>query len=525
LSENNTDTLPNGWSFAFLGEIAEINPSTTVHIEEESTQVNFVPMRAVSPEGGGLTDPEIRPYGEVKRGFTSFISGDVIMAKITPCMENGKTTVVPELPGSICFGSTEFHVLRAETGIRASWISHFLLRHDLRRSAQRQMTGGVGQMRVPSAFLRAISIPVPPTMEQERITDVLEELLSDLDAGVKALDRAEGKLEQYRASVLKAAVQGYLTAAWRQQHSEVNSGSELLERILVERRQLWEREQLQKFQVSKKHPPTNWKARYKEPVAPDTRGLPELPENWCWSSAEQICTFITKGTTPSGSDAPSQSGEVPFIKVQHLSSDGSFHFDKTPSFVSAIIHNKFLARSRVLPGDVLMNIVGPPLGQVSVVPLDFPESNMNQAIAVFRGLSGVSNRYLATCLSTHSILVNALRKAKATAGQVNLTLEICRELPIPLPPFEEQGLIVKIIDSHLSTIDQLAKELTNKAAGTRTLKQAILKYAFAGQLLKQDPSDEPADILLKRIAAELEKRKSSSKKKPRPARKQKRQQK
>ena len=105
-------------------------------------------MRAVEPEGGGLLHPEVRLYGEIKKGYTAFLSGDVIMAKITPCMENGKTTVVPELPGSVCFGSTEFHVIRPEKDIVARWISYFLLQHEVRRKAQRQMTGGVGQMRL-----------------------------------------------------------------------------------------------------------------------------------------------------------------------------------------------------------------------------------------------------------------------------------------------------------------------------------------------------------------------------------------
>src|ERR1700722_2485807 len=98
-------------------------------------------MRAVEPEGAGLVRPELRRYSEVKKGYTSFLSGDVIVAKITPCMENGKTTVVPDLPGSVCFGSTEFHVIRPETGALARWISAFLVQHEVRRNAQRAMTG------------------------------------------------------------------------------------------------------------------------------------------------------------------------------------------------------------------------------------------------------------------------------------------------------------------------------------------------------------------------------------------------
>ncbi len=268
MSERNAQRLPEGWVIASLPEIAAINPAPTRLTGDDATPVNFVPMRAVEPEGGGLANPEVRPYGEVKKGYTSFLSGDVIMAKITPCMENGKTTAVPDLPGKLCFGSTEFHVIRAEDGVQPKWISNFLLQHEVRRVAQRQMTGGVGQMRVPASFLQGLQIPVAPIAEQQRISDALDELLSDLDAGVEALQRAQAKLALYRASVLKAAVQGDLTAEWRNQHPDAEPASVLLQRILVERRQRWEQEQLRKFKAAGKTPPANWKAKYKEPVAP-----------------------------------------------------------------------------------------------------------------------------------------------------------------------------------------------------------------------------------------------------------------
>jgi len=110
----NGQQLPPGWDCPLLAEVARINPALGRCVINDSVEVTFVPMRAVESEGGGLLRPEVRPYGEVKKGYTSFLSGDVIMAKITPCMENGKTMVVPALPGQVCFGSTEFHVIRPE---------------------------------------------------------------------------------------------------------------------------------------------------------------------------------------------------------------------------------------------------------------------------------------------------------------------------------------------------------------------------------------------------------------------------
>ncbi len=157
--KENHQELPLGWAIAKLSDIGEINPSLNCHVEDEMTEVTFVPMRAIDPEGGGLVRPELRSYGSVKRGYTAFRCGDIIMAKITPCMENGKMAVVPEVPGKICFGSTEFHVIRAARGIEPRWIFHYVLQQDTRRAAQRRMTGAVGQMRVPANFFTDLAIP------------------------------------------------------------------------------------------------------------------------------------------------------------------------------------------------------------------------------------------------------------------------------------------------------------------------------------------------------------------------------
>lgn len=160
------DTLPPGWAVVELRDIAQLAPALDRCVTHDEIEVSFVPMRAVEAEGGGLLRPEVRRYGDVKKGYTPFLSGDVISAKITPCMENGKTTVVPGLLGEVCYGSTEFHVLRPALGVQARWIAQLLLQHDTRRAVQRSTTGGVGQMRVPGAFLEALPVPVAPSNEQ-----------------------------------------------------------------------------------------------------------------------------------------------------------------------------------------------------------------------------------------------------------------------------------------------------------------------------------------------------------------------
>jgi type I restriction enzyme S subunit len=153
----------------------------------------------------------------------------------------------------------------------------------------------------------------------------------------------------------------------------------------------------------------------------------------------------------------------------------------------------------VFSGDVLMNIVGPPLGKVSIVPVDISECNINQAIAVFRPTSVISSSFLAKWLSTDTLTQWAVSKSKATAGQSNLTLEVCRDLPIPLCSASEQQEITRRVDKALSWMDRLAAEATSARRLIDRLDQSVLAKAFRGELVAQDPLDEPASVLLERI--------------------------
>lgn len=162
---------------------------------------------------------------------------------------------------------------------------------------------------------------------------------------------------------------------------------------------------------------------------------------------EELCYFITKGTTPKAQDMSQDSGDIPYIKVYNLRFDTRLDFTINPTFVTKESHKNFLARSVVYPGDVLMNIVGPPLCKVSIVPDTYPEWNINQAIARFRCNKGLNNLYLAWFLTTPFAEKQMLRNAKKTSGQLNLTLEICKNIEIPLPSLELQNKFAKIVEN------------------------------------------------------------------------------
>lgn len=433
----------------------------------------------------------------MRKGYTAFVPGDVIMAKITPCMENGKTTVVPELAEGICFGSTEFHVIRPESGIAAQWVAQFLLQHDVRRAAQRQMGGAVGQMRVPTTFLETVRIPVPPSAEQRRICDVLDELLSDLDAGVAALERVKAKLALYRASVLKAATEGTLTAEWREQHPDVEPSNQLLARILAERRRSWEEEQLRRFKDAGREPPKNWKARYKEPIPPDTSGLAQLPHSWCWASLDEIGALDRGRSRHRPRDAEFlYGGPFPFIQTGDVKRARQYVREHQQTYTEA-----GLEQSRLWPSDTLCITIAANIAETAILayPACFPDS----VVGVEFEPELVAVRYVEFFLRSVKDVLGAY--APATA-QKNINNEILRSLAIALPPFEEQQTIVDVLECQLSLTDHLEDDFVEQLGSAQALRQAILRHAFTGKLVLQDPNDEPAAELLKRIAVEREAR-------------------
>lgn len=175
-----------------LGDICEINPRLPRdHGLGDDSEVSFVPMAAVNEVSGTIEAATTRRYAEVKKGYTAFSDGDVLFAKITPCMENGKAALASRLAGGRGFGSTEFHVLRARESVLPKWIYYFVRRESFRREAKRNFTGTAGQQRVPASFLLETRLPVPSLEEQRRIVDLLA--------------RAEGIVRLRREAQQKAA--------------------------------------------------------------------------------------------------------------------------------------------------------------------------------------------------------------------------------------------------------------------------------------------------------------------------------
>lgn len=264
-------------------------------------------------------------------------------------------------------------------------------------------------------------------------------------------------ISSLRQAILQQAVEGKLC----EQDPTDEPASVLLEKIKAEK------EKLLKSPKDKEY----FKQEFSAVV---------IIENRIHIRAELICDFITKGTTPKG-DELLTSGAIPFLKVYNIVNN-KINFSYRPQYVSNEIHNTFLARSKVYPNDVITNIVGPPLGKVAIIPDDYGEWNINQAIAIFRGLSNVLPKYLYLVL-LEGTAINKIVTV-GTAGQDNISLAQCRDIIIPLPPLAEQQRIVKKVDKLMALCDELEQEVTSAKKYASQLMEAVLQEAFSNKTIE-----------------------------------------
>ena len=352
-----------------------------------------------------------------------------------------------------------------------------------------------------------IELPLPPRAEQTRIVEKLDELLSDLDAGVAELKAAQRKLAQYRQSLLKAAVEGALTADWRAAHgTPQETGAELLQRILTARRARWEQKQLARFAEQGKTPPKGWQAKYPEPVAPDFAGLPQLPAGWVWASVEQIASdepyALAIGPFGSNLVVPDYRDKgVPLVFVRNIRS--KIYGGSATKFVTPEKANELKAH-QVTAGDVLVTKMGEPPGDADVYPVGQPMAVITaDCIKIRPAHELIDPHYLAAVINS-PWGIEQIKPMTQGVAQKKVSLGRFSGFVLPLPSKAEQDVVVALLAKSFTSIEEqdVSTELSLKQAAAQ--RKNLLKAAFAGQLVPQDPQDEPASALLARIRAARE---------------------
>ena len=425
----------------------------------------------------------------------------MIFSLVRPYLKN--IAIVPDkLDGAIA--STAFFVCRPGCGIDSRFLLNLLRQDSFIASIP---VYGNSPPAARDKEFEMLRILVPPESEQSRIADILDELLSDLDAGVEALQRVKTKLKLYRAAVLKAAMEGRLTDEWRKQHPVTESGPELLERILGERRCRWEEEQLRRFTEKGTEPPRHWQARYSEASVPNISSLPELPISWCWATIDQVGE-IQGGLQKTPHRAPA-TNHYPYLRVANVKR-GQLNLNDLSRFELSKQELRQLALKR---GDLLIvegNGSRSEIGRCAMWQGEIENCVHQNHIIRVRPLPGSIPQYINLFLNSPTGQQEIQRVASSTSGLYTLSVSKIERLALPLPPIPEQQAIVDAAEEQASMIDHIETDIETKLTAARALRLSIFHRAFTGQLVPQDPNDEPAEEILKRIAAERAKRSSST---------------
>jgi type I restriction enzyme, S subunit len=507
LSEDNS--LPQGWTRVNLADVSTIRSGVGFPKPLQgraSGELPFVKVSdisiAVLNADGLLTGAANYVSSEEAKdlGAKVFGPGTVLFAKIGEGVRLNRRAMarVPAVADNNVMG-----LIPEEAITHPKYLYYYTQTLDLYEYAQATAVPSVRK-----SDIEQVEIPLPPVGKQRRIVAAIEEQFSRLDAGVSALERVQTNLKRYRTAVLKAAVDGRLTEDWRGENPNVEPALELLERILEERHERWKEDQLAAYEKKGKQPPKNWRSKYKEPAGPDTEDLPELPEGWTQATVAQVARSVRYGTSAKTSNDPSG---VPVLRMGNIQrgtldlEDLKYLPTNHPEFPDLLLQD----------GDLLFNRTNSAeLVGRSAVYRDNPSpcSYASYLIGI-RLIEGCVPEYLSYFLNSFYGRTWIASVVSQQVGQANVNGTKLQALAFPLPPLTEQRVIVEEVKQRSSILDEVEAEVEANVKRAARLRQSILKRAFEGKLVPQDPTDEPASELLERIKAERER--STSQKKPR----------
>ena len=419
-------------------------------------------------------------------------TGDVLVSMTRPNL-NAVALVTEHLDGAI--GSTGFHVLRS-CWLKPAYLFALVQTNDF-IDAMTEVVQGALYPAVRPRDISSYSFSFETPAHQTRIVAKLEELLSDLDAGVAELKAAQKKLAQYRQSLLKAAVEGTLTADWRTKNTPTELGVQLLQRILNERRARWEANQLAKFEEQGKNPPKEWQKKYPEPVQPDTTNLSALPDGWVWASVD----MLSPDDLANGRSVPTAEVGAKVLRLTAVK-DGAIDlreckvgdWTKEDAKQFAVVDGDLL----IVRGNGSLHLVGR-AGLVENVTdqVAYPDTMIRLRVVD----AVVSSSWIGLVWNSRCVRTHLERRARTSAGIYKIAQPDIVSAPIPVPSLSEQVHAREIFKQQMEQISAMQTTLDVGLKQATAQRQNILRAAFSGQLVPQDPSYEPASELLSRIRA------------------------
>lgn len=420
-----TFDAPAHWNRRRLRFLCEINPSrSSLGVFASSLPVSFLPME-LSREKDPDFEPATMPYGEISNGYTAFRDGDLLIAKITPCFENGKGGICRNLTNGIGFGSTEFHVLRPTEELNQYFLYYATICQPFRDIGAKQMRGAAGQQRVPVEFLLDFVLPYPPRAEQDAIVAFLDEKLADIDRYIAAKQRLIGLLDEQKAAIINQAVTQGLNPAVEMKESGVE-----------------------------------W--------------LGEIPVHWKMIKLSRVANVLN-GTTPSRNQPDYwQQGTIPWLSSGKVND----YFVETPAEYITDKALRECSLSIIPTGSIIMGMIGQgkTRGMTAYLGID---TCINQNLAAIVPKGELNGRFL------HHFLTFAykpLRDYGRGGNQEALNCEIISSFRVPLPPSDEQNSIAVYLDSTTKELSDAKRYIEREIELMQELRTALIAEAVTGKI-------------------------------------------
>ncbi len=414
------------WLQTRLRYVAELNPSVRADLlADPGREVSFLPMEAVG-EDGTLDLSRTRPVADVRSGYSYFEDGDVTFAKVTPCFENGKGSIMAGLTDGAGFGTTELTVLRPKAGVDARYLRYFLTSSAFMADAAGAMTGAGGLKRVPDWYVREYRVSWPDSTQQRSIANFLDEKTARIDALIAEKEQLLERLHELRYSVVSWAVTGGLHAA---------GGL----------------------------------------VATGNPFVPKTPKSWSFGGLTKYIGPVVdyRGKTPEKVE-----DGVLLVTARNIR-DGELNYEASAEYVRAKDYAEIMRRGAPRIGDVLFTMEAP-LGEVANV--DREDIALAQRVVKFRGLPGVLNNYFLKYWLMGDAAQSTLSTLATGSTAEGIKASKLGQIPLAVPSPKEQQEIVEYLDIRRQAIDGVLAHALEHIDRLREYRSSLISAAVTGQL-------------------------------------------
>lgn len=499
---------PAGWAISTLGQIADSVRPGFASGQHNKDGEGIPHLRPMNINADGEVDLSDIRYVATDVNSLRISKGDILFNNTNSVIWVGKTAII-RLDGEYAFSNHMTRIKLDNSYMNSEFIASQLHHLSMRGYFQVHCKKHVNQASVSGKELEnTVPLLIPPFNEQERIAARIEVLKTRIRRAREALESIPDLLEQLRQSILASAFRGDLTKKWREEHPDVEPASELLKRIRAERRKCWENSELEKLKargLSGETLDSEFAKRqnnYKEPAPVDTTDLPKLPEGWCWVNIRQLSWNAGYGTS---AKCDMEGAGTPVLRIPNIL-DGKINLRDLKYAVQEIA---VFPSDHLSIGDFLIirtNGSLDLLGRGAVVEDEFDVQTYFASYLIrYRLCGGLTVAKWACSLWMSSTIRAKLTTLAATsAGQYNVSLAKLDSVALPLPPADEMEQAIKTLAGCFARLDSLLNLYNGIERRLASLDQSILSKAFRGELVPQDPTDEPASVLLERIREEKE---------------------